>query len=256
MNAKWWHNIKVSAYWSMRAVSASEAAQHIHSFGARLATLDPIFDNLRGLRATGAELMNRKLEHGAPTEEEALRLFAKLEEHAFFLRDTGAAELEAELVAQAKPQNPERFASTFTALPSKARYCAFVGETHSVFEPTSNYVEVEIPFENSRAVDVDLLSGILDASIEAWDPRTSGIYGVWHDTVHNYESHSAYWLHWRAPGVIRESWTDAQGQVVSRGWPEGTPAESRPHLGGTLDIYPQHRPELLAAYAAEGRPPD
>jgi len=255
MNVKWWQHLCISAYWGPRAASAAEAAELIRSFGARLVALDPLFGNLRGLRAAGAELLGRALEKGEPTEEEADRIFAQLETRTFFLENVSTAELAAELASQAPPQNPGRFALEFTARPSGASYSAFVGEEHPASEPTPNRVGVEIPFDNPRASDTDFAVSILDASIETWKPRASGIYGVWYDLEHGSKSRSAYWLHWRAPGITKETWKDARGNPVSDCWPAGTPDTTRPHLGGTLDIYPKHRPDLLARYVAEGRPP-
>ena len=218
--------------------------------------MDPLFSNLRGLRSTGAEIMDQQLEDSAPTEEEAQQLFAELENHTFFLDKTNLADLEAELVAQASPENPGCFALEFTARPSGARYCPFIGVTDPALEPTSNHIQVEIPFAESSATDEDLITSILDASIEAWAPRTCGIYGVWHDPNNSYDSHSVYWLHWKAAGVTRDNWKNAKGQPVTRNWPIDTPTESRPHLGGILDVFPRHRPDLLATYVTENRPPD
>ena len=210
-----------------------------------------------GVRAPVAPLSppRGQLASGAPTEDEADRLFAQLETRTFLLAELSAAELAAELAAKATPENPGRFAIEFNTRPSGARYTAFLGEVHTASEPTPNRVGVEIPYENPRATDGDFLVRVLDASIEVWDPRTSGVYGVWHDPEHGHESHLAYWLHWRAPGISTDTWTDARGNRVSRYWPAGLPDASRPHLGGALDIYSQHRPDLLALCVADGRPP-
>lgn len=255
MTVSWWNRLNISTYWGPRTASALEAAELIRSFGARLAALDPLFENLRALRAEGAQLMKRQLAGGSPTEREADRLFAQLERRTFFLHEVSAAELAAELAAKTRPENPRRLAMEFNARPSGARYTAYLGEVQTASEPTPNRVGVEIPYENPRATDGDFLLKILDASVEIWDPRTSGVYGVWHDPEHGYEAHTAYWLHWRAQGISSDTWTDARGNRVSRCWPAGIPDSSRPHLGGTLDIYSQHRPDLLALWVAEGRHP-
>ena len=96
-------------------MSALQAAELGYSFGARLATLDPLlFANLRGLRSEGAELLNHQLAGGAPTEDEADRLFTQLETRTFFLEEVSVA-LAAELAARAPLDNPGRFAMDFNA---------------------------------------------------------------------------------------------------------------------------------------------
>ena len=94
---------------------------------------------------------------------------------------------------------------------------------------------------------------ILDASIELWKLRTSAIYGVWYDPEYNLWVALGLLVALAAAGITKETWRDARGDVVSRCWPANLPDASRPHLGGTLDTYPQHRPDLLARHAAEGR---
>jgi hypothetical protein len=256
MTVKWWHYLSISAFWGPRAASPSEAARQIRSFGKRLAVLDPMFGNLRALRRPGTELMKQQLAQGEPTEAEARRLLAQLEAQSFFLHDISADDLTAELAAQVAGRDSVPFALDFNARPSGARYSVFIGEVHEASEPTPNRISVEIPFANPRTADSNLLSSLLDLSIEAWAPRTCGIYGAWHDPDRHFERRCAYWLHWRAAGVTRESWIDVTGKQVSRDWPEGAPDTSRPRLGGTLDSYSRNRPELMARWAAEGRPPE
>jgi hypothetical protein len=145
MKVSWWHRLNIDTYWGPRAVSALQATELVRSFGARLATLDPLFTNLRALRSEGAELLNHQLASGAPSEDEADRLFAQLETRSFFLGELSVAELAAELAAQAPPENPGRFAIEFNTRPSGARYTAFLGEVHTASEPTPNRVGLKFP---------------------------------------------------------------------------------------------------------------
>jgi hypothetical protein len=228
--------------------------------------LDPQFRSLRGFRASAAHLLEADLPLAAErAPEEVGHLLVQLKAHEFPLANVSNAGLAAELQAQASESTPLILAVQ-SPPPSKVSLSAYLGTTIPGLEPASNRIEVRIPFENPRATDGDLLANVLDAMVNAWSPLAAGVFGVWDELQSFHGSDGrllkteaktswAFWLHWRAPGITKETWTDARGNRVSRCWPTGIPDASRPHLGGTLDIYPQHRPDLLARCVVDGRPP-